>query len=182
MEQKGLWSDIYKHFEEKDAKFTGFMKVLVNKSFPPFLNVVKTILFIPPENADLSKDPHLVISIESDNENPLAAGNFFLLFVNPDDGSLVIDKSESRFLDVTDKVDQMELIISFLTRHQDYIMVSRALVPFDLVLVNKVGGEVNVGPTSIKLIWDSLGVGFQSFKFAVRHNFLGPPSATSSNN
>jgi hypothetical protein len=158
---------------------TGFIKVLANKSIPPFLKIVKTLLFVPHENADLSKDSHIVISVDTDENDSLAPGEFILFYVNPDDISMTLPDNSTKIVDVTNKVDQMELIISFLIRHQDYVMTSRAMVPFDLILVNKVGGEINVGPTSIKLLWNSLSVGFQSFKFAVRHNFLGVPSAVS---
>lgn len=178
MEQKGFWTKSYEICEQNDPKLTGFIKVLANKSIPPFLNIVKTILFVPHENANLAKDPHIVISVDTDEKDSLKPGEFYLFYVNPDDVSMTLPEENSlKILDVTHKVDQMELIISFLVRHQDYVMTSRAMVPFDLVLVNKVGGEINVGPTSIKLLWNSLSVGFQSFKFAVRHNFLGAPSA-----
>lgn len=178
MQRLGFWSKSYTTYEHTEPKLTGFIKVLANKSIPPFLNVVKTLMFVPKENADLTKDPHLVISIDHDNtpDTKLAPGHFILLYVNPDDLYLHRNDQSNKIIDVTDKVDQMELIVSFLIRHKDYIMTSRAMVPFDLILVNKIGGEINVGPTSIQLIWDSLGVGFQSFKFAVKSNFLGVPS------
>lgn len=179
MIKSGTWSEQYQKYERDNPKLTGFIKVLANKSIPPFLNVVKTILFVPKDNFDIKIDPHLVISLDIDPsiDGQLKNGEFILMYVNSEEN---IDNTGSRFVEVHNREDQMELIISFLIKYNEYIMVSRALVPFDLILINKTGGEINVGPTSIKLIWDSLSVGFQSFKFAVRHNFLGAPSVSSS--